>query len=78
MDEFINSLKKALYISELKFKPYALFINPIDKNELLKEYPEIEERLVIYPTYMAPRGVAYLADRKEFDTFKLHHITEEV
>lgn len=72
MDEMIQSIKKALNNPDLKFKPYALLIHPFDKVELLKRSPELEERLVIFPTGMAPRGTAYLVDREDFVQYLLH------
>lgn len=57
--EIQDMLKKA----DLLLRPYALFINPKDK-EL---FNEVEDKVKIYPTELIEPGKMYLIDRKELE-----------
>ena len=50
-------------------RPKALILNPQLKAALLKEYPEIEHKVVLVEFDACEKGSAYLMDRSEVEKY---------
>lgn len=70
----IDDIKNAIHRFDLAKRPYIIFLNPKDAEDLKVQMPEIEDSLVIQPTEYVERGKGVLMERKTLEQWDLPFI----
>ena len=66
---FVESINETLEKLDRILRPKALVLNPEVKRQLLEEYPEVEQKVVLIETDVCPIDTAYLMDRSEVEKY---------
>ena len=70
----IDDIKDVIHKIDLAKRPYIIFLNPKDAEDLKAQMPEIEDSLVIQSTEYVERGKGFLMKRESLETWDLPFI----
>lgn len=65
----VESINETLEKLDRILRPKALVLNPEVKRQLLEEYPEVEQKVVLIEMDVCPIDTAYLMDRSEAEKY---------
>lgn len=66
-----EDIKRTLHKLDLIKRPYIIFLNPKDAEDLKIQMPEIEDSLVIQATEFIEKGKGILMERKSLEQWEL-------
>lgn len=61
----IKAIHEAVTKFDMRIRPCALLINPSRVSELKESIPDIEEKVLLVPSEIAPDDKLYLIDRED-------------